>query len=122
MYGVDVQNLTFSVERLRVTPVGYESYGLTTVATYTGNLGDIWRRAVLNVRSAVGAGVDDQFRMRIAAGTNGDAYGDVAIDSISFGACPGTGDHKSYLVNLVHVYLYLYAHFTSVCMRILGLL
>lgn len=90
MYGADVQNLTVTVERLKVTSVGYQTYDKQVANTYTGNLGDNWRRAVVNLRSLVGAQGYVPFRLRIAAAANGKPYGDVAIDSISFGPCPGT--------------------------------
>ena len=91
MYGADVQNLSLTVERLRVTSYGYQVYGKQLLGIYTGNLGDNWYQVTATLRSVLGGQLYTPFRIRIGAGVNGKPYGDIAIDSISFGPCPGTG-------------------------------
>ena len=88
--GVDVDNITFTFERLFVTPVGYQ---IKTVRTFTrrNNRGDVWIRTTFTVRTILGGQKYVPFRVRIGGGVNGKPYGDLAIDTITFGACPGSG-------------------------------
>lgn len=94
MYGVDVQNLTFTFERIKWTPVGYEIYNTKTFRTFLGNRGDRWIRATSTLPFYLGGQRQAPFRIRFAASVINRPYGEIAIDSIQFGACPGTGNTR----------------------------
>ena len=91
MYGVDVQNLTFTYERIKWTPFGYEIYNTRRFRTFRGNRGDRWIRSTSTLPSYLGGQLQVPFRIRIAASVVDRPFGEIAIDTIEFGACPGTG-------------------------------